>query len=118
MGVDIRNYAKIWPFYHFCLVFQLLIFITTVIVLLSTIILPFAEILRLIFLDMNIILLSASVIILFVYDSDLYGTAATPGKELFMITIYGFQSLLFVIGGFVWDNLAVSDPPLLLYFLV
>ena len=118
MGVDIRNYAKVWPFYHFCLVFQLLIFITTVIVLLSTIILPFAEILRLIFLDMNIILLSASVIILFVYDSDLYGTAATPGKELLMITIYGFQSLLFVIGGFVWDNLAVSDPPLLLYFLV
>ena len=33
-----------------------------------------------------------------------------------MITIYGFQLLLFVIGGFVRDVLAVPDPPLLLYF--
>ena len=33
-----------------------------------------------------------------------------------MVTIYGFQLLLFVIGGFVRDVLAVPDPPLLLYF--
>ena len=45
-------------------------------------------ILRLIRLDMCIIFLFVSVIILFVYDSDRYGTAATFGKELFMITIY------------------------------
>ena len=29
---------------------------------------------------------------------------------------YGFQSLPFVRRGFVWDVLAVPDPPLLLYF--
>ena len=45
-------------------------------------------ILRLIRLDMCIIFLFVSVIILFVYDSDRYGTAATSEKELFMITIY------------------------------
>ena len=56
--------------------------------LLSTIVLPFGKI--------------------FSYDSDCYGTAATSGKELFMITIYGFQSLLFVIGRFVWDVLAIA----------
>ena len=33
-----------------------------------------------------------------------------------MTTIYGFQSLPFVIGGFVLDVLAVPDPPLLFYF--
>ena len=52
---------------------------------------------------MCIIFLFVSFIILSVYDSDRYGTVATSGKELFMITIYGSQSLLFVIGGFVWD---------------
>ena len=55
-------------------------------------------------------------IILFVYDIDRYETAAKSGKELFMTTIYGFKSLLFVIRGFVRDVLAVPDPPLLLYF--
>ena len=75
-------------------------------------------ILRLIRLDMCIIFLSVSVIILFVYDSDRYGTAATSGKELFMITIYWFQSLLFVIGGFVWYVLAAPYPPLFLYFFI
>ena len=65
---------------------------------------------------MCIIFLFVSVIILFVYDSDRYGTAATSGKELFMRALYGFQSLLFVIGGFVWDVLAVPVPPLLLHF--
>ena len=74
-------------------------------------------ILRLIRLDMCIIFLSVSVIILFVYYSDQYGTAATSGKELFLITIYGFQLLLFVIGGFVCYVLAVPDPPLPLYFV-
>ena len=57
---------------------------------------------------MCIIFPFVSVIILFVYDSDCYGTPATSGKELFVITIYGFQSLLFVIGGFVWDVLAIA----------
>ena len=75
-------------------------------------------ILRLIRLDMCIIFLFVSVIILFVYDSDRYGTAATSGKELFMITIYWFQSLLFVIGGFVWYVLAAPYPPLFLYFFI
>ena len=64
---------------------------------------------------MCVMFLFVSVIILFVYDSDPYGTAATSGKELFMTTIYGFQSLPFVIEEFVWDVLAVPDPPLLLY---
>ena len=45
-------------------------------------------ILRLICLDMSIIFLFVSVIILFVYDSDQYGTAATFGNELLMATIY------------------------------
>ena len=45
-------------------------------------------ILRLIGLNMCLISLFVSVIIVFVYDSDRYGTAATSGKELFMITIY------------------------------
>ena len=71
-------------------------------------------ILSLIRLDMCIIFLSVSVIILFVYDSDRYGTAATSGMELFMITIFWFQSLLFIIGRFVWYVLAVPDSPLLL----
>ena len=43
-------------------------------------------------------------------------TAATSGKKLFMITIYGFQSLDFVIGEFAWYVLAAPDLPLLLYF--
>ena len=72
-------------------------------------------ILRLICLDTCIIFLFFSVVILFIYDSDRYGTAATSGKELFMINIYGFQSLLCEIGGFVWDVLAVPDPPLVIY---
>ena len=33
-----------------------------------------------------------------------------------MTPIYGFQSLLLVIGRFVWDVLAVPDPPLLLLY--
>ena len=64
---------------------------------------------------MFVIFLFVSVIILFVYDSDRYGTAATSGEELFMTTIYGFQLLLFV-EGFVWGVLAVPDPSLLLCF--
>ena len=74
-------------------------------------------ILRLIRLDMCIIFLSVSVIILFVYDSDWYETAATSEKELFMITTL-FQSLLSVIEGFVWYVLAAPYPPLFLYFFV
>ena len=73
-------------------------------------------ILRLIRLDMCIIFLFVSAIIIFVYDSDRYGTAATSGKGLFMITIYGFQPFLFLIGVFFWYVLAVLDPPLTLYF--
>ena len=65
---------------------------------------------------MCIIFLFVSVITPFVYDSNRYGTAEMSGKKLFMRTIYGFQSLLFVIGGFVWIVLAVPDPPFLLYF--
>ena len=65
---------------------------------------------------MFIIFLFVRVIILFVYDSDQYGTAATSEKELFLITIYGFLTSLFVIGGFVWYVLAVPEPPLALYF--
>ena len=49
---------------------------------------------------MCLVFLFVSVIIVFVYDSDRYATAATSEKELFMITTYLFQSLLFVIGGF------------------
>ena len=59
---------------------------------------------------------NCSVIILFVCDSDRYETAATPVEELFMTTIFGFQSLPFVIEGLVWDVLAVPDQPLPLYF--
>ena len=73
-------------------------------------------ILRLIRFDMCLIFLFVSVIIVFVYESDRYGTAATSGKELFIITIYWFQTLLFVIGGFVWYILAVPYPPRFLYF--
>ena len=76
------------------------------------------SILRLFRLDMCIIFLFVSVIILFVYDNDRYGTAATSWKHLFMITLSWFQSLLFVIGGFVWYVLAVPDPPLVIYFLL
>ena len=50
---------------------------------------------------MCLVFLFVSVIIVFVYDSDRYGTAATSETELFMITTYLFQSLLSVIGGFV-----------------
>ena len=49
-------------------------------------------ILRLICLGMCIMFLFVSVIILFVCDSDRYGTAATSENELLMTTIYGFQS--------------------------
>ena len=59
-------------------------------------------ILRLIRFDMCLIFLFVSVIIVFVYESDRYGSATTSGKELFMITTYWLQSLLFVIGPFVW----------------
>ena len=65
---------------------------------------------------MCLVFLSVSVIIVFVYDSDRYGAAATSGKELFMITIYLFQSLLFVIGGFVWYVLAAPYQPLFFIF--
>ena len=105
-----RQSMTFLPFLFSCLIINLVIF------LLSTIILPFAEILSLICLGMCIIVLFVSVIILFVYDTDRYGTAATSGKELFEITIYELQSLLFVIRGFAWDALAVPDPPFLLYF--
>ena len=64
---------------------------------------------------MSIIFLFVSVIILFVYDSDRYEAAATSGKELYMTTIYVFQSLPFVMGGSVWDILAVPGPPPLLF---
>ena len=60
--------------------------------------------------------LFVSVIILFVYDSDRYGTAATSGGELFMTIIYGVQLLPLLLGGFVWHALAVPHPPLVLYF--
>ena len=73
-------------------------------------------ILRLICLDMRITFLFVSVIILFVYDSDQYGTAAAFGNELLMATIYWFQSFLFVIQGFVQDVLTIPDPPLFLHF--
>ena len=67
---------------------------------------------------MCIIFLFVSVIILFVYDSDEYGTAAASRKELFMTTFYGFQPLFFIIGGVVWDVLAVLHPPFLSYFFI
>ena len=53
-----------------------------------------------------------------IYNSDLYAIAATSAAELLETIINGFQSLSFVIGVFVWDLLAVSDPPRLLYFLL
>ena len=71
----------IFAFYNFCDIF--------ILYHCSTICWGF--ILRLICLDMCVIILFASVIILFVYDSGRYGTAATSGKKLFMATIYGFQ---------------------------
>ena len=67
---------------------------------------------------MCLVFLIVSVIIVFVYDSDRYGTAATSEKELFMITTYLFQSLLFVIGIFVWYVLAAPYPPLFILFIV
>ena len=63
-------------------------------------------------LDMYLVFLFVSVIIVFLYDNDRYGTPATSGEELFMITISWFQSLFFVIGGFVWYVLAAPHPPL------
>ena len=68
-------------------------------------------------LDMYLVFVFVSVIIVSVYDSDRYGTAATSGKKLFMITIYRFQALLFVIGGFVWYVLTVAYAPLFYIFL-
>ena len=76
---------------------------------------PFAEILRLICLSMSVMFLFISIIILFVYDSDRYETAAMTREELFVTTIYRFQSLPFILGWFVWDVLAVPYPPVLLY---
>ena len=67
---------------------------------------------------MCLVFLFVSVIIVFVYDSDRYATAATSEKELFMITTYLFQSLLFVIGEFVWYVLAAPYPPLFYIFLL
>ena len=61
------------------------------------------------------ILLFVSVI-LFVYDSDQYGTAATSGEKHFMTTFYIFQSLPFAIEPFIWNVLAVTDPPFPLHF--
>ena len=118
MGVDIWNYAKVWPFYHFCLVFFIINFynLSYIFNLHHCSAICWDFILRLISLDMSITFLFVSVIMLFVYDSDWFGTAATSVKELFMITFYGFQSLLFLIGRFVWYVLAVPDPPLALYF--
>ena len=65
-----------------------------------------------------LVFLFLSVIIVFVYDRDQCGTAATSKKEHFMITIYLFQSLLFVIGGFVQYVLAAPYPPLFYIFLL
>ena len=65
---------------------------------------------------MCLVFLFVKVIIAFVYDSDQYGTAATSGKELFMAIIYWFQTLLFVIEGFVWYALAVPHLPLFYIF--
>ena len=67
---------------------------------------------------MCLVFLIVSVIIVFVYDSDRYGTAATSEKELFMITTYLFQSLVFVIGGFVGYVLTTPYPLLFLYFFI
>ena len=118
IGEDIQNFAKVYLFTIFFLCFLIINFHNFSYIFTfhhcSTICWNFLS--RLICLDMCIIFLFFSVIILFVYDSDRYGTAATSGKELFMRALYGFQSLLFVIGGFVWDVLAVPVPPLLLYF--
>ena len=75
-------------------------------------------ILRLIRLDICLVFLFVSVIIVFVYDSDRYKTAATERrKELFMITTYWFQLLLLLIEGFVWYVLAVPRSPLFYIFL-
>ena len=98
----------VFTFYNFCYIF--------ILHYCSAICWDF--ILRLICLDMCVIFLFVSVIKLFVYDSDRYGIAATSGEELFMKTIYELQLWHFIIGGFVWDVLAVPDQPLLLYFLV
>ena len=65
---------------------------------------------------MRVIFLFVSVILLFARDGDRYGTAATSVAELLETIINGLQSLLFVIGAFVWDVLAVPDPPLPLCF--
>ena len=75
-------------------------------------------ILMLICLDIGATFLFVIVIILFIYDSGRYGTVAISGEQLFMTTIYGFQSLRFEVGGFVWDILAVPDPPFLYSFSV
>ena len=124
MGVDIRDYAKLWPFLKVLpfLMFSFLIInffnfsYTFTLHHCSAICWDF--ILRLIRLDMFLVFLFVSVIIVSVYDSDRYGTAATPGKELFMITIYWLQPLLFVIGRFVWYILAVLYTPLFYIFLL
>ena len=118
MGVDIWNLHKsmtllpflfsflIINFHNFCYIFTLH----------HCSVICWDFILRITCLDKYIKFLFVSVIMLFVYDSDRYGTAARSGWELFMTTIYGFQLLLFIIGGFVWDVLAVPDLPLPLYF--
>ena len=71
-------------------------------------------ILRSICLDMCIVFLFVSVIILFVCDSDRYGTAATSGKELFMIAIIDSIRCFFVIGGFDLYVLAIFQLGLVL----
>ena len=98
----------VFTFYNFCYIF----------ILLHCSAICWDFILRLICSGMCVIFLFVSVIILFIYDSDRYGTAVTSVEELFMKTIYELQLLHFIIGGFVWDVLAVPNPPLLLYFLV
>ena len=97
----------IFTFDHFCYIFTLH----------HCSVICWDFVLRLICWDMCITSLFVSVIILFVYGSDRYGTAATSGEELFMIIIYGVQLLPLLIGGFVWHALAVPDSPLVLYFL-
>ena len=72
---------------------------------------------RLICLNMGVIFLFVSVI-LFAYDSDQYGTAATSGEKLLMTIIYGFQTLSFTTVGFVWDVLAAPIHLFFFTFLV
>ena len=74
--------------------------------------------LKVICLDMCIIFLFVSVILLFVFYGDRYGTAVTSGTELLVTIIERLQLLPFATEAFIWDLLAVPDPQLLLYFLL